>query len=249
MNKLFYLCFTILLSGCATIQAPPEFEYKELKTNTFTLAAWQKSSFSENAYKIYIEGDGHAFNSHGMPTNDPTPKGEMMRELAYGDNSPNVIYLARPCQYVKSPLCSTKYWTTARFSSEVVDAEYHAIKQIVGSRPIILIGFSGGAQIAELLAATTDLNIKKIITIAGNIDHAAWTAYQKLPPLNNSLNAADYKDKLAVLPQKHYVGTKDKVIPPALTRSLVNHAKIIEVQGADHNDGWKDIYPLIWQEQ
>ncbi len=250
MNKFFIYCFTLIfLSACSTIKAPSEFDYKELKTDYFTIATWQKTTSHSGIYKIYIEGDGYAFNSHGLPTADPTPKGEMMRELAYGDSSPDVIYLARPCQYIKSSFCSTKYWTTARFAPEIVQSEYQAIKQIIGNRPVILIGFSGGAQIAELLAATTDLNVAKIITIAGNLDHVAWTNYHQLPPLKESLNAADYKSRLANLPQIHYIGTKDKVIPPELSRTFAVNHRFVEVQGATHNDGWEKIYHLIWQEQ
>ena len=249
MNKLFIHCLTLIfLSGCATIQAPREFAYIETPTNDFTIASWQKITSPQTTYKIYIEGDGHAFNAHGQPTSDPTPKGELMRELAYGDNSPNVIYLARPCQYVKSPQCSVKYWTTARFAPEVVNAEYQTIKKIVGNSPVILIGFSGGAQIAELLAATTDLNITKIITIAGNLDHVAWTTYHKLPPLTDSPNAADYLSVLHNLPQTHYIGTDDKVIPPLLAHQLVEDSLIVEITDATHHSGWQPIYPLVHAE-
>lgn len=151
-----------LLSGCQSISVPPSYEYKEIATRDFTIASWQKITEPKRGYKIYIEGDGYAFNVHGRPTQDPTPKGTLVRELAFGDNSPNVIYLARPCQYVKSPICSQRHWTTARFAHEVVNAEYEAIKQIAGEHPLILIGFSGGAQIAGLVAsAKNGLNIKK----------------------------------------------------------------------------------------
>lgn len=110
MNKIIAFCFALIfLSGCTAIKAPSDFVYSEIPTDSFIIATWQKTSISPSAYKIYIEGDGHAFNSHGLPTSDPTPKSEIMRELAYGDSSPNVIYLARPCQYIKSASCSTKY--------------------------------------------------------------------------------------------------------------------------------------------
>lgn len=114
-------------------------------------------------YKVYIEGDGYAFNSYGKPSQDPTPRGTLVRELAFGDKSPNVIYLARPCQYVKSQICSVRHWTTARFAPEIINAEYETIKQIAGNHPVILIGFSGGAQIAGLVAtAKLGLNVKKL---------------------------------------------------------------------------------------
>lgn len=174
-----------------------------------------------------------------------------MRELAFGDDSPNVVYLARPCQYVKSPICSKRHWTTARFAPEVINAEYEAIKQVAGDNPVILIGFSGGAQIAGLIAsAKPGLNVKKIITIAGNLDHLAWTQYHNLPPLNESMNLESYRKQFAQIPQIHYVGSDDEVMPPALVRDFVGkNTRVFEVRGATHNSGWEEIYSQIRNEK
>lgn len=241
----------LFLAGCSTITAPANFVYKEIETRDFTIATWQKITNSHAVYKIYIEGDGYAFNAHGKATQDPTPHGTLVRELAFGDNSPNVIYLARPCQYVKNPICSKRHWTTARFTSEIINAEYEAIKNIAGNNPVILVGFSGGAQVAGLVAtAKPELNIKKIITIAGNLDHLAWTQYHNLPPLNESMNLESYRKQFAKIPQIHYVGSNDEVMPPILVREFIkNDDLIIEVNGASHNEGWGKIYNKVWSEQ
>lgn len=241
----------LFLAGCSTITAPANFVYKEIETRDFTIATWQKITNSHAVYKIYIEGDGYAFNAHGKATQDPTPHGTLVRELAFGDNSPNVIYLARPCQYVKSPICSQRHWTTARFASEIINAEYEAIKNIAGNNPVILVGFSGGAQVAGLVAiAKPELNIKKIITIAGNLDHLAWTQYHNLPPLNESMNLESYRKQFAKIPQIHYVGSDDEVMPPVLVREFVGKGDlIIEVSGARHNEGWGKIYNKIRSER
>lgn len=53
-------------------------------TRDFTIANWQKVTEPNGTYKIYIEGDGYAFNAHGHPTPDLTPKGTLVRELALG---------------------------------------------------------------------------------------------------------------------------------------------------------------------
>lgn len=239
------------LVGCATISAPPEYVYKEIPFRNFTLASWQKVTNPAAPYKIYIEGDGHAFNAHGRATQDPTPRGNLVRELAFGDDSPNVVYLARPCQYIKSPVCSKRHWTTARFAPEIINDEYAAVKQIAGDNPVVLIGFSGGAQIAGLIAsAKPGLNVKKIITIAGNLDHLAWTQYHNLPPLTESLNLESYRKQFAKIPQIHYVGEKDDVIPPILAYEFIrNPTLIIEVKDAEHNSGWEKIYSAVWQEK
>lgn len=241
----------LLLTGCSTITAPADFVYKEIGTRDFTIATWQKVTTPSAPYKIYIEGDGYAFNAHGRATQDPTPHGTLVRELAFGDKNPNVIYLARPCQYVKSPICSKRHWTTARFAPEIINAEYEAIKNIAGNNPVILVGFSGGAQIAGLVAtAKPGLNIKKIITIAGNLDHLAWTQYHNLPPLNESMNLESYRKQFAKIPQIHYIGSNDEVMPSLLVREFIgNNDLIIEVNGASHNEGWGKIYNKVWSEQ
>lgn len=245
------LIILFFVAGCTAIKAPTDFVYKEIPTRDFTLASWQKITDPFGTYKIYIEGDGYAFNAHGRATQDPTPKGTLVRELAFGDNNPNVVYLARPCQYIKSPICSKRHWTTARFAPEVINAEYAAVKQIAGDNPVILIGFSGGAQVAGLIAsAKQGLNVKKIITIAGNLDHLAWTQYHNLPPLNESMNLESYRKQFAQIPQIHYVGSKDKVMPPVLVREFVGEScNLIEVRGATHNSGWEEIYAQIRNEK
>ena len=245
------LIILFFVAGCTAIKAPTDFVYKEIPTRDFTLASWQKITDPFGTYKIYIEGDGYAFNAHGRATQDPTPKGTLVRELAFGDNNPNVVYLARPCQYIKSPICSKRHWTTARFAPEVINAEYAAVKQIAGDNPVILIGFSGGAQVAGLIAsAKPGLNVKKIITIAGNLDHLAWTQYHNLPPLNESMNLESYRKQFAKIPQIHYVGSNDKVMPPVLVREFVGKSgNIIEVGGAMHNSGWEEIYSQIRNEK
>ena len=240
----------LLLTNCSSITVPSDYVYQEVETRDFTIATWQKITNPQGVYKIYIEGDGYAFNVHGKPTQDPTPHGVLVRELTFGDNSPNVIYLSRPCQYVKSQICSKRHWTTARFAPEIINAEYETIRQIAGNNPVVLVGFSGGAQVAGLVAtAKRGLNVKKIITIAGNLDHLAWTQYHNLPPLNESMNLESYRKQFAKIPQIHYVGTDDKVMPPILAHEFVsNNDLIIEINGATHNEGWESIYHDIWNE-
>ena len=243
--------FLFMLSSCTAIVPPATYKYKEVETRDFNIATWQKITNPQGVYKFYIEGDGHAFNSHGMPTNNPTPNGTLVRELAFNDKTPNVIYLARPCQYTQDKICRKRHWSRARFAPEIINAEYDVVKKIAGDNPVILVGFSGGAQIAGLIStAKSGLKVKKIITIAGNLDHFAWIRYQQLPPLNESLSLDAYKNEFSKIPQIHYVGTEDKVIPPKLVKDFVGKdKKVIEVEGASHNFGWEAVYPNIWNEK
>lgn len=251
MMKNLFVFLSFVLTGCTTITVPVDFTYKEIETKDFVLASWQKITNPHGTYKVYIEGDGYAFDAYGKPTNNPTPRGVLVRELAFGDDSENVIYLARPCQYVKSPTCARRHWTSARFAPEVIVAEHDAIKQIVKDNPVILIGFSGGAQVAGLVAsAKTGLNVKKVITIAGNLDHLSWTEHHRLLPLNESMNLESYRKQFAKISQLHYVGSDDKVIPPSLVKDFVqNDDLVIVVPYATHSDGWQSIYARIWAEK
>lgn len=245
--RLFLIC--CILAGCAApLTVPPEFKQTTVETADFDFAVWQKIEQPNAPYKIYIEGDGYAFNAYGRPTNDPTPRGTFMRQTAFADTHPNVVYMARACQFIQHKKCEQKYWTTARFAPEIVAAQASAIGQIVGTRPVTLVGFSGGAQIAGLIAvAHPEIKVRKIITIGGNLDHPAWTAYHNVPPLADSADLNDYRAAFAKIPQVHYVGAKDTVIPPALNQDFVtNSAPVIVVKGASHNDGWDEILPQIW---
>lgn len=249
--KLKYFALYLLLVGCSTVYPPADFKYKSVNTDAFEFASWQKITDKNANYKIYIEGDGFSFNAYGMPTTDPTPRSTLVRDLAFGDKNPNVIYLARACQFIKSKNCAQKYWTTARFSAQIADAEAQAIKQIVGNKSVILIGFSGGAQIAALVAVRNpEISVSKIVTIAGNLDHSAWTAYHKVPPLAESLDLRDYYVAFKKITQIHYVGDKDEIIPPFLTYNFVtDKSAIIKVEGATHNRGWDKIMPQIQAEK
>ena len=249
MKKIiFILCF--LIGGCQTITAPPSFHYQEIQTRTFKLASWSKITDPQKSYKIYIEGDGYAFNRYGRPSSNPTPKGNLMREIAFNDPSPNVIYLARPCQYVTDDFCSQRHWTTARFSPEVINSIYEELEILFPQKELILIGYSGGAQVAGLLATNKpDLKIKKLITLAGNLDHEEWTRQKGFLPLSESLNLENYRSQYTSFPQTHYVGEKDTVIPPKITFDFVQNPNTIHlVPKASHWRGFEAIYPLIWNE-
>lgn len=246
--KRFLFASILFLCGCQTLVIPHDFVYKEIETNTFKLASWQKITNPKAKFKVYIEGDGASFDAYGMPTANPTPKNINFRKMAFGDFSPNVIYLARPCQFVKDDMCSQRHWTDARFAVEVVSATYEAIKNIVKDNDVVLIGFSGGAQVAGLVSvARKGLNVKKLITIGGNLDHIAWSRHHKIRGLNQSLNLADYRDEYMKIPQIHYVGENDKVITPELVYDFVkDNSLVYVVDGATHNSGWEEIYPVVW---
>ncbi len=245
-TRILVVLLTLILAACAQMVVPPEFVYRQIQTDNFTLASWQKIRNERAPYRIYIEGDGYAFNAHGRVSSNPTPKQTTMRELAFGDPADNVIYLARPCQFVKDSKCERRYWSNARFALEVILATSEAIVNITRGAPVALIGYSGGAQVAGLVAVLSeDINVEKIITIAGNLHHRAWCDYHRLPPLDESLALTEYWQDFQRIPQVHFVGEDDKVIPPKITiESVGNRSKIYVLPKVGHDQGWQ-----TWSEE
>lgn len=198
---------------------------------------------------VFIEGDGLAWVSRSKPSFDPTPINPVSLNLALQFSTSDAIaYLARPCQYIidKNSNCIQQYWTSHRFSAEVIQAHSMAIdklKTLSGSTKLRLIGYSGGGAVASLLAAQR-VDVTELITLAGNLDHQAWTAYHGLSPLYGSQNPLDIKDQITHIPQLHLFGEKDQVIPlQVVQRFLENsspntHVEIIP--GADHHCCWEN---------
>ena len=229
---LFFALF--LLSGCVSQwRAPYEMIYVPVQTATYEIATWQKMTNSDNPVHIYIEGDGHAFRASGAPTSDPTPRGMFMRDLAASDKSPNVAYVARPCQFIMSSMCAQTDWTDGRFSPQVIDALSATVKTIAKNRPVVLIGYSGGAMATGLIIKNyPEINVVKWITIAGVLNHVEWTNFFGDSPLSSSLNM----DELPHVPQRHYAAQNDKVVPISLTRKWAAEKDIVIVPNTTHEN-------------
>ena len=209
--------------------SPYSFTYIPVQAGEFEIATWQHLTNASDPIHIYIEGDGYAY---GRPTRNPTPRKNLVRNLVARDNGANVAYIARPCQYIKSPSCDISDWTDGRFSTEVLDSMYTAIKIVAKNRPIILIGYSGGAMISGIIInENPDINVQQWITIAGVLNHKDWTSYFGDTPLYNSKNM----NKLPNISQTHYVAEHDKVVPIELSKKWTKPENMIIVPNATHN--------------
>ena len=241
MKKIFLVL--LLLCGCHSVVVPSSFTYKEIETNTYKLASWQKITDTKSPIRIYIEGDGYAFNHLGQPTDNPTPRGTFLREIAFNDPNQNVVYLGRVCQYVNDRRCSQKDWTTGRFSQDIVNSTTQAIKEISGKQEIILIGYSGGALLSGLIINQNPrMPVKKWITLAGVLNHTKWTEDLNLPPLKDSVDLTT----LPNISQLHLIGDKDTTVSYKLTESLVNNENLVIITGAKHNKGYENYLPDVY---
>lgn len=220
------------------------FTPKLVKGDKFLIYTYQKITDPAKPYQIYIEGDGYIFYG------DPTPMNPMLIRLAALDNRPNIVYIARPCQYTiknNQSVCDASYWTSKRMSEDSVQALNEVINKVSNGQIVDLIGFSGGGGIATLIAAR-DPKIRSIITIAGNLDHKAFNDYHNSMHMTESLNPIDYATQISQIPQLHLSGSNDKSVPPFIAEEFVKksnsrcvHNKIFK--GFTHSKGWD----LVWK--
>lgn len=240
--RVLPILISLLLSGCQTTYAPPAaFVKSTVHAGGYDIAAWTKLEDDFTPVRIYVEGDGHAYSATGRPSADPTPRSAFWREIAFNDPNPNVAYLARPCQYGLSAACSPSDWTDGRFSEALVKAMTDAVDKIASGRDVILIGYSGGALMSGLIMGQSSSSVVQWITVAGLLDHEAWTRQAGLAPLSKSLNLKAFPK----VRQIHYFGTDDRVIDRSLFAGV---PFAVPVEGAGHDKGFesivKDIYAL-----
>jgi len=249
------------LSGCATPSDSIVDRIQELKLSHATVTGTkyrhlvaQAEVADHGPIHIYVEHDGVPWARPDVVSNDPTPRYPLALEMMARDAG-NRVYLGRPCYFglKDDPGCSARLWTDARYSDEVVRSMAEAVNRIVATRrksdAVVLIGYSGGGTITWLMAkhipATT-----AVVTVASNLNVAAWTTLHTFTPLSGSLDPA----KEAPLPQHirqvHLVGGRDSNVPPALTRSVALRqaaTKVIEMPAFDHVCCWLERWPGLLQ--
>ena len=94
-----------------------------------------------------------------------------------------------------------------------------------------------------LLAARRD-DIKSIRTVAGYLDHVALNEEMGVAPLWGSLDPMNVARSLAGIPQVHYSGARDRVIPTWVGRKFTAAvgdpvcARSMTVDQVKHESGW-----------
>ncbi|PWB31978.1 alpha/beta hydrolase [Pseudomonas sp. SDI] len=255
------LLFSAVLSGCQSPQqalqalASSHGQHLEiLTTHPFPLAMVATFTHAPPPrLRIYLEGDGRAWATATQPSIDPSPRQLMVTRLALNDPTPS-LYLARPCQFVSVPTCTTDLWTHRRFSEEVIasfDQALDLLKARYHNQDFELVGYSGGAAVALLLASRRD-DIAQVQTLAGNLSPREWARIQQLAPLRGSLEPLQYRQRLAMIPQRHLLGGNDRVIPVAV-EAFYRHQlgpsaclETIVLPGVTHETGWDQAW-LNWR--
>ena len=239
------------------IASPAWMIERQIPAAPFSLTAYERIHKRHAPANVYIEGDGLAWLSRTQISQDPTPKNPVSLHLASKDMAKNVIYLARPCQYSgmleRDTPCEPTYWTNQRYAPTVVESYNTALNEIrrrYNIKGFNLIGFSGGGTISALLAANRD-DVLSFRTIAGNLDHRAHSDYHNVSYLEGSLNPRDFSGKLKYVPQIHYIGGQDQIVPPTVLHSYLqaigesNCVGYEFIQEADHEEGWVNKWPEL----
>lgn len=261
-SGLALFLFSLGLAGCASrletaesLAATRQWRSEIIPTPTFDLRSFVPARFTVGEPLIvYIEGDGYAWITRTRLSDDPTPRRPFALELALTDPRPNVLYLARPCQYVSGPArrnCEPAYWDTAGYAEEVivsVDAAITALARRAGTRGVVFVGYSGGGAVAALVAARRP-DSQGLITVAGVLDHLFWTNQAGLGSLQYSRNPVDEAETLAKIPQIHYSGGQDTTVPTAVAHAYASRfpatrrPRIEVVADYDHECCW----PADWR--
>jgi hypothetical protein len=206
---------------------------------------------AKEAVHVYLEGDGLPWINHSFVARDPTPQDALMLRLMKRDSAPSIL-LGRPCYHGLSdtPPCSPIFWIQARYSEPVVASMAAALDRLLGvthKHGVVFLGYSGGGVLAMLLAERFPSSLG-LVTIAANLDIAAWTRYHGYTELTGSLNPAERPPLRPTIVQLHLAGAQDPNVPPDLIYPVIarqHRAQFYLLENYDHRCCWERIWPLI----
>ncbi len=232
------------------IASPSWMQKRQIAAGSFNLTAFER--MHERAYpaNIYIAGDGTAVletpETLAKPVTNPTPKNPVALHLASKDKAENLAYIARPCQYSPMPTpeeaCPAELWTDGRYSPQVTGALNAAIDNIKNRYDITtvnLIGYSGGATLAALLASQRK-DVMSLRTVNGKFDMGA---------LNTSIPA------LRNMPQHHFIGGNDTIAgmnaftPYMAALGETRCSDYTIIASATHDTGFVDPWPELLEDK
>lgn len=220
----------------------------------FTHAVYRRAAVHRgDRLHVYIEGDGTAWIAGRHAAVDPTPRSPVALPMMARDPAPALL-LGRPCYHghYADRGCDASLWTGARYSDAVVASMAAALE---ASRPrgvrLTLIGHSGGGALALLLAERVP-GVDAVVTVAGNLDVAAWTRLHGYEPLSGSLDPSARPPLPATIRQLHFAAADDREVPADLVRAAARRqpgAQFQVVPGFDHACCWVDGWAALFTQQ
>ena len=246
--------------GCASPTARVEsraaalgFERIVLDGGRFAHLAYLRGGPTSHTLHVYIENDGRPWRFGNQVNTDPTPRNTLMLEAMALDPGP-ALYLGRPCYFIAAAdsECNALMWTHRRYAPEVVDSMARALRRFLRSHPfpsLSFIGHSGGGTLAVLLAEHFE-QTRAVVTVAANLDVAAWARLHDYSPLDGSLDPMQRPPLPDGIMQWHLAGADDEQIPPALFRAYAARHPDIRLtihEGQDHACCWRALWPEVLQ--
>ncbi|WP_152554052.1 alpha/beta fold hydrolase [Endozoicomonas elysicola] len=256
------LCFCLwLMAGCASRSVIPEIDpgdlQQPLKVVVYDEVYWPVYTWSpqeavSRTLRIYIEGDGRAWLRSNRPSMDPTPVNRLVHHLMLKDKSPDLAYIAQPCQYLMNDNCNREVWTFKRYSPKVLEAMNSAVAFLKDSgqyEKLELIGYSGGGTLALLIAAQRT-DVISVRTVAGNLSPEFLNRHHGVSEIPAALDPLAFSSQLSSITQAHFFGARDSIVPRQVSHhylkafedtSCIN----IERVDADHQSGWIEQWALL----
>lgn len=269
------LLVSLLLSGCASRQTVIDelaTQYHFQRSVVRSKSQFSHLLYTNRAYQsalnanpkpvlhVYLEGDGIPWIRPSIVAVDPTPKTPMALNLMRVDDKPG-LYLGRPCYhgYFREAACNPLLWTHARYSQPVLNSMLDAILQKLQQdrwkqTQITLIGYSGGGVLALLLADRLQ-NLPRInqfasirvVSVAANLDVAAWARLHGYSPLRYSIDPATIAEHFVGLQQHHFYGLSDQNVPPSTIDPIKSRfgkqAHWYPMRNVDHACCWVELWP------
>lgn len=253
--RLICLLFGALLGGC-TYYAHQRFSNDGIITGaiasgeTFQHQIYRpRAKRSSAELHIYIEGDGVPWRARYLIASDPTSRNSSMLQAMLKDST-EAVFLGRPCYYqVTDPQCRGKWWTSDRYSPEVVNSMLEIVERLAGDeRDLWLIGHSGGGALAVLIGRRLKRPVK-VVTVAGNLDLAAWVQHHRYSPLKGSLDPLTETNPNPAMRELHWYGRHDSNVLPAWTLRYCEHQGVsCKAYNGDHGSGWLEQWPRLIRE-
>ena len=248
---------SLLLGACAQMPRPEDevaresgMRSEEVVGTHFRHRVYTRASVAlGRSVHVYLEGDGTPWSTPFRVASDPSPHDPLALRMMSLDMA-RVVYVGRPCYHGmrEDAGCSAELWTDGRYSERVVDSMQAAIGRIVTlDDQVTLIGYSGGGVLAVLLAERM-ANVKAVVTLAANLDLAAWTGLHGYTPLRSSLDPATRAPLAASIRQLHVAGGVDAEVPAWITHRFATRQARAEVRilaDADHRCCWIEAWRNI----
>jgi predicted esterase len=195
------------------------------RTSTISIASYSKINAAMGPITIYIEGsESDDFVALRLAVQDPVL---------------NIVYLNNPCRLIDKGAesgCNDRSQFNDLFSVENIQSYGEILDKIKAEQQSLgfhLVGYSNGGTIATMLAAQRS-DILSLRTLAG---------------LKEADRLADASESLSLIPQIHYVGSKDHQVTPSLAENFIQNlsdqscAEIQIAPDVTHDKGWDQFWP------